>query len=119
MAPMRPSHPDDVTLGEIYRLLLEVREEVEKTNGRLQTAEREIDRHGGRLTNVEKEVFERVFRRISDVPSQQPAITTPREGDHTGLRQLLIGIGTLVLVGWGLVQGAFKIGDLLQKLGWR
>lgn len=125
---MTPPQHDPINREDLRQLRIEIREGREELRDDLKAhiddrMERLDQHHRDDLARFDERLVKlehAVFRRRDD-PSNlsAAAIMASRAAESTSIKQLVIGIGTLVLVGWGLVQGVFKFGDLLQKLGLR
>jgi outer membrane murein-binding lipoprotein Lpp len=114
LAALMNAHHEDVC-SRIDALTTQVKE----TNGRLRTAETKVAVQQSELEAAQDEIA--VLKQRQPMPSgPTPAVSSMSSGDLS-LTVKRVGMG-LAIAGaavWGLVEGLWRIGDWLHKVGVR
>jgi hypothetical protein len=109
----------EITIGEVYRLVERVLVQTTATNGRLRTAEENIAVLTAEMEDANAAI-DRLRQRQPMPSGPTPAVSSMSSGDLS-LTVKRVGMG-LAIAGaavWGLVEGLWRIGDWLHKVGVR
>jgi hypothetical protein len=109
----------EITIGEVYRLVERVLIQTTATNGRLREAEENIAVLTSELDTAKGEIIQ--LKQRQPMPSgPTPAVSSMSSGDLAmNAKRVAMGIAVVVAAVWGLVEGLFRLGDWLHKVGVR
>jgi hypothetical protein len=113
------AHDMEITIGEVYRLVERVLVQTTATNGRLRTAEEQIAVLGSEMDEA-KAAISRLRERQPMPSGPTPAVSSMSSGDLAmSAKRVAMGIAVVIAAVWGLVEGLFRLGDWLHKVGVR